>query len=177
MPLTIELPSFERQSAFNLRRWQEVLADPSLARLPHRIETDRHGHIVMSPPPAFSHSQRQGKVVGLMLQLLPEGQAMPECPLSTSDGVKAIDVAWLSTTRHEYEQKPIALERAPEICVEIISPSNSPSEIREKQALYFEAGAKEVWTCGLDGTMRFYVAPGCQVGTSPLRHGFPHEID
>ena len=38
-----------------------------------------------------------------MLRLLPEGQAMPECPLSTSDGVKAIDVAWLSTMRQEHE--------------------------------------------------------------------------
>jgi hypothetical protein len=38
-------------------------------------------------------------------------------------------------------QKPIVLERAPEICVEIISPSNTESEIQEKQALYFEAGA------------------------------------
>src|ERR1700680_2792404 len=106
MPLTIELPFIEGQLAFNLRRWHEVLADPSLAKLPHRIETDRHGHIVMSPPPAFSHSQRQGKIVGLILKLLPEGEAMPECPLSTSDGVKAIDVAWLSTTREEQEIHP-----------------------------------------------------------------------
>src|ERR1700736_712246 len=176
MPLTIELPSFERQSAFNLQRWQEVLADPSLARLPHRIETDRHGHIVMSPPPAFSHSQRQGKIIGLMQELLPEGQAMPECPLSTSDGVKAIDVAWLSTTREEHVQKPIVLERAPEICVEIISPSNTVSEIEEKQALYFEAGAQEVWNCGLDGKLRFYVAPGHEVGASRLCPGFPQEV-
>src|SRR6476659_5398417 len=115
MPLTIELPSMEGQTAFNLKRWREVLADPSLAKLPHRIETDRHGHIVMSPPPAFSHSQRQGKIVGLMLKLLSEGQAMPECPLSTSDGVKAIDAAWLSAEREEHVRKPIVLERAPEI--------------------------------------------------------------
>src|SRR4051794_39741790 len=127
MPLTIELPSIEGQTAFNLRRWCEVLADSSLTKLPHRIETDRHGHIVMSPPPAFSHSQHQGKLVGLLLKLLPEGQAMPECPLSTSDGVKAIDVAWLSATREEHVQKPTLLERAPEICVEVFSPSNTAS--------------------------------------------------
>ena len=143
MSQTIELPTIEEQTAFNRRRWHEVLADPSLAKLPHRIETDRHGHIVMSPPPAFSHSQRQGKIVGLILKLLPEGQAMPECPLSTSDGVKAIDVAWLSTMREEHVQKPILLERAPEICVEILSPSNTVSEIQEKQALYFEAGRRK----------------------------------
>jgi Uma2 family endonuclease len=111
-----------------------------------------------------------------MPKLLSEGQAMPECPLSTSDGVKAIDVAWLSTMREEHIQKPIVLERAPEICVEIISPSNTESEIQEKQALYFEAGAQEVWTCGLDGTLRFYVAPGHEVDASRLCPDFPQEV-
>jgi Uma2 family endonuclease len=176
MPLTIELPSIKGQTAFNLARWHEVLADPSLAKLPHRIETDRHGHIVMSPPPAFSHSQRQGKIVGLMLKLLSEGQAMPECPLSTSDGVKAIDAAWLSAEREEHVRKPIVLERAPEICVEIISPSNTASEIKERQALYFEAGAQEVWTCSLDGKLRFYLVPGQEVDASRLCPGFPQEV-
>jgi Uma2 family endonuclease len=51
------------------------------------------------------------------------------------------------------------LERAPKICVEIISPSNTAAEIEEKRALYFEAGAQEGWTCGLDGELRFQVAP------------------
>jgi Uma2 family endonuclease len=177
MPLTIELPSIEGQAAFNLKRWQEVLADPLLTKLPHRIETDRHGHIVMSPPPAFSHSQRQGKIVGLMVKLLSEGQALPECPLSTSDGVKAIDVAWLSATREEHLERPVALERAPEICVEIMSPSNKMSEIQEKRALYFEAGAQEVWICGLEGKLTFYVAPGSEVGASRLCPTFPQEVE
>jgi len=34
---------------------------------------------------------------------------------------------------------------APEICVEVISPRNSPEEMAEKRALYFAAGADEVW--------------------------------
>jgi Uma2 family endonuclease len=55
-------------------------------------------------------------------------------------------------------QNPVALERAPEICVEVLSPSNSKPEMEEKRALYFEAGAQEVWICGLDGKMEFYTA-------------------
>ena len=39
-------------------------------------------------------------------------------------------------------QNPVALERAPEICVEVLSPSNSKPEMEEKRALYFEAGGK-----------------------------------
>jgi hypothetical protein len=30
--------------------------------------------------------------------------------------------------------------------------------MEEKLALYFEAGAQEVWICGLDGKMEFYTA-------------------
>ena len=39
--LTIELPAQEEQTAFNLRRWAEVLADRELAKIEGRIETDR----------------------------------------------------------------------------------------------------------------------------------------
>jgi hypothetical protein len=57
-----------------------------------------------------------------------------ECPLSTAGGVKAIDVAWLAPGRPENISQLILFERAPEICVEIVSPSNSRSEITEKRA-------------------------------------------
>jgi Uma2 family endonuclease len=54
------------------------------------------------------------------------------------------------------EQNPVALERAPEICIEVLSPSNTAGEMAEKCAIYFEAGAQEVWLCGLDGKIVFY---------------------
>ncbi|HEX6566206.1 MAG TPA: Uma2 family endonuclease, partial [Chthoniobacterales bacterium] len=49
--------------------------------------------------------------------------------------------------------------KAPEICVEVLSPSNTPSAIEEKRALYFGAGAKEVWICKENGKLEFY----CQI--------------
>ena len=60
VPITIEMPERVSQTKFNLERWAEILTDPALAKLPNRIETDRHGHILMSPPPAFRHSRRPG---------------------------------------------------------------------------------------------------------------------
>jgi hypothetical protein len=47
--LTIELPSQKVQTAFNLQRWAELLNDPELAKIDARIETDRFGHIIMTP--------------------------------------------------------------------------------------------------------------------------------
>jgi hypothetical protein len=108
MPLTIQLHHSERQTALNLKRWSELLADPDLAHLPHRIETDRHGHILMSPPPAPAHGDQQSEIVYLLKTLLPQGRVVTECPLSTSDGVKAIDVAWLTAERLRTRYPPVS---------------------------------------------------------------------
>ncbi len=79
--------------------------------------------------------------------------------MSTADGVKAIDVARLAANRPEIAEDPQVLTCAPEICVEIFSPSNSLSEINEKRTLYFDAGAAEVWVCAVDGSISFFVSP------------------
>jgi Uma2 family endonuclease len=135
MPMTIELQSSETQTAFNLKRWHEVLNDPDLARLPHRIETDRHGHIIMTPPPAPFHGQKQFRVGSLLERLLPHGIVLTECPLSTSDGVKAVDVAWVSSERTQEVKNAVCLTRAPEICIEVVSPSNTAAEMREIESI------------------------------------------
>ena len=141
-----------------IARWQELVDDPELARWPGKVETDRFGRTIMSPPPAFGHVSYAGKIIRWLNELLPDGQALPETPVLTADGVKVTDVTWISAAyAQELEaRKPLVLERAPEICVEVISPSNSSAEMDENRALYFEAGAHEVWICGLDGKMEFH---------------------
>jgi Uma2 family endonuclease len=140
-----------------LARWREILGDPALARWSGRIETDRHGRIVMRPPPALPHSFHQSRILQLLARLLPAGQALTECPLLTADGVKAIDVAWLAPGRTELEAGELVLRHAPEICVEVRSPGNSTAEMDEKRALYFAAGAREVWIVDLAGQISFFV--------------------
>ena len=176
MPITIELPDLASQTRVNRARWAEILADAALAKLPHRIETDQHGHILMSPPPVPLHGQRQIRIGVLLHQLLPDGEIVSECPLSTAGGVKAIDVAWLGPERTEDIGHLILFERAPEICIEILSPSNSAAEIDEKRALYFDAGATEVWICNLDGSITFFVGPDHQQPHSVVCPAFPVRI-
>src|SRR3984893_5511348 len=156
--MILQLKPLAEQTSFNLRRWAEILADSELAKLPHRIETDRHGHIIMSPQ-LLEHSFSQGN-------------SLTECPLSTSDGVKAIDVAWLSAGRSNEAQNATCLTRAPEICVEILSPNNTAGEIQEKIELYLEAGAREVWVCQLNGDMVFH-SPTGKMASSVLCPEFP----
>jgi Uma2 family endonuclease len=155
-----------------VKQWREILADSELARWPGRIETDRYGRIVMSPPPSLTHGSRQSKIAVRLTELLPDGQVVTECPLVTADGVKGIDIAWLAPGRTELFRGDVVLTRAPEICVEVLSPSNSPAEMAEKRALYFEAGAVEVWLCALDGELEFYCAQALSA-SSGLCPGFP----
>jgi Uma2 family endonuclease len=174
--LTIELQPAQAQAEFNLRRWEEVVADPAYNKIEGRIETDRFGRIIMSPPPAPRHGRYQGIIISLLKNLLPGGETIPECPISTADGVRAADVAWASQERWRDLGNRACFLHAPEICVEVISPSNSEKEICEKTALYFDAGAKEVWHCGTFGKMTFV-----GVGSTPLERSqicleFPDQI-
>ena len=176
--LTIELPPHQAQTAPNLRRWAELLADGELAKFEGRIETDRHGQIIMSPPPAPSHGSFQLEIGHLLRQLVPNGRTLTECPISTADGVKAADVAWASPECMRELGDRVCFPRAPEICVEVLSPSNTEAEMQEKIALYFDAGAREVWLCSQSGAMSF-------LGTGTNRHlsgskicpKFPKQID
>jgi Uma2 family endonuclease len=55
--------------------------------------------------------------------------------------------------------------------VEVLSPGNTDAEIREKVALYFDAGAREVWTCAESGAVTF-IRTG-ETTASPSSHLFP----
>jgi hypothetical protein len=69
----------------------------------------------MIPPPGFLHSHFQGKLVTLLDRLLGDaGSAQPKCPLSTSGGVKGVDVIWISWERLKIAPEGSLLTTAPE---------------------------------------------------------------
>jgi Uma2 family endonuclease len=155
--------------------WQEVCEHPSLKDLPFKIELNEFGKIIMSPVKLY-HSIFQGEIEFVLRCLLKNGKAIPECAIKTSKGTKVADVAWVSSDllakiKHEFEASI-----APEICVEILSGSNSKKEMIEKRALYFEAGAKEVWLCDENGFMSFFNSEK-QLTVSELVPKFPLKVD
>lgn len=140
--------------------WQEVLERKELQDLPFKIELNEKGKVEMSPATNV-HGYLQSEIAGLLRDFLKrKGQVATECSVLTSEGVKVADVAWTSKEFREEFGNVTPFPHAPEICVEIISPSNSTKEILEKIGLYIAAGAKEVWTCNLEGEMRFYDSQG-----------------
>ena len=176
--LTIPLDLQPAQAAFNQARWTELLADPALSRIEGRIETDRHGRILMSPPPAPRHGSYQLEIGHLLRTLMTHGRVVTECPVSTADGVKAADVAWASAERLAELGNRVCFPRAPEICVEVLSPGNTEGELREKIALYFGAGAQEVWLCSVTGAIQCLMGPDDQaLNQSALCPAFPRQIE
>jgi Uma2 family endonuclease len=155
--------------------WAEIGADPVLGSLPNRIETDRWGRIVMSPPPRSRHGEYQLEIGGLLRDLLRGGRALTECPIHTSEGIKAADVAWASQERRASKPNDPVFLVAPEICAEVRSPSDVDAELEERKRLFFERGAAEVWICGLDGTMSFF-DPAGPIPQSRLCPNFPHQV-
>ena len=113
--LTLELQPLEAQRPLNMRRWAELMADRELARIEGRIETDRHGRIIVTPPAAPGHGARQAAIAHFLYELMPEGRVLISCPISTADGVKAADVAWASPERMRELGDKVCFPQAPEI--------------------------------------------------------------
>ncbi len=156
MAVTISLPVRPDQNEFNLERWKVVIADSHYAAFDGRFETDRYGHVVHMPPPSFRHARLQRRIASILDDQMKRGETATECPISTADGVKAADVAWLTPTQLAKSADSVCLPFGPAICVEVESPANSWRELEDKRNLYFEAGSEEVWFCDEDGTMRFF---------------------
>ncbi len=154
--------------------WADVCADPLLQDLPFKIELDRFGRILMSPPFA-GHARRQYRIARLLEDAL-GGVPATECPVATSDGVKVPDAVWMSDAFARAHQDEDVYRTAPEICVEVQSKSNPWGEMEEKVRLFLAAGAHEVWICEVDGTMRFF-GPDGERGRSTLAPDFPARID
>lgn len=113
------------------------------------------GEVIEMPPVGGAHGWREVKVArrldefverhGLGVVLAGEvgfRLGLPHDP----ERVRAPDVAFVSTERLPGGKVPERfLEGAPDLAVEILSPSDSPSEVQRKVRDWLDAGARLVW--------------------------------
>lgn len=120
-------------------------------QLPNRddvIQELHWGQVVTWTRPKMRHSKIQSRLVRL---LRPKAEhlgvvesevafrALPEYDL------RGADIAFASWQRWEATPDDDNLRGSPEIVIEVLSPSNTKAEIREKAALYLSTGAQEFW--------------------------------
>jgi Uma2 family endonuclease len=138
-PEVIEEPLSSNELA---ARYRLLCEDPLYANVPGKIEIDLWGRLLMSPASNY-HSALQSSLSAKLAAL--GGRAFVEASVLTSAGVLVADVAWASDAflrAHGFETPYTA---APELCIEVVSPSNSRKELRERIDAYLAAGAAEVW--------------------------------
>lgn len=123
-------------------KYRDLCNDVRFSNLPGKIEIDVWGRLLMSPASNY-HGTLQVRLA-TRLQAL-GGEAQVEASVVTPAGVFVTDVAWKSAgfiQAHAFETPYV---RAPDICAEVTSPSDSLKELQEKRDAYLAAGAREVW--------------------------------
>ncbi|RPI45810.1 MAG: Uma2 family endonuclease [Betaproteobacteria bacterium] len=122
--------------------YRAMCDDPRFANIPGKLELDTWGRIIMSPASNY-HGNLQARLVERLQAL--GGQRFVEASVLTPIGLLVPDVAWASTEFLASHGNETPFTTAPELCIEVASPSNSLKELNEKVAAYLAAGATEAW--------------------------------
>jgi Uma2 family endonuclease len=111
----------------------------------------RHGELVEVAEPKFKHLIMQRGVVQLLTAVCPPGAFV-----TTGFGFRVLpeyeyrraDVAYLSPERFAAAKGSDYFQGAPGMVIEILSPSNTKAEMRERAALCLANGCLEFWVLG-----------------------------
>lgn len=134
---------------------QRLLTAEEFAALPDlddgRQELIRGVMSVREPPPSYDHGRIQFRVGRLLDDFitprkLGEITTDPGFVLERNpDTVRAPDVSFMRADRVSGDKLPPFLDGAPDLAVEVLSPSNTKREMAEKVAQYLSTGARLVW--------------------------------
>ena len=123
-------------------RYRDMCEDVLFSNVPGKLELDLWGRVVMSPASTY-HAFVQARLCQRLATL--GGATYVEAPIATAAGLFVPDLAWASAHFVSARRGETPFMSAPEVCIEVVSPSNSRKELREKTDAYLAAGAEEVW--------------------------------
>lgn len=107
-----------------------------------------HGVVVIMPRPKHKHTDTQRRLVkALDFVAARRGVVWPEFafrPLPEHECWVA-EVAFISQARYDAIDPEDNVRGVPELVIEVLSPSNTVSEIGEKEAMCLENGCVEFW--------------------------------
>jgi len=153
------------------RRWRQLASDPLVAAIPFKVELNEKGAIEVSPP-TTRHAFLQAFVANELMRQRPDGTTFTECPVETDIGVRVPDVVWASPEFMQRHGTESEFRAGPDLCVEVLSPTNTRAEIAEKVAAYLAAGSREVWVVGDDGVPEIHGSDG-RISMSALNFDLP----
>lgn len=133
---------------------ERLITGEQLARMPDPGPCELvAGRIVKTAPPGFDHGEIEGNGAAMIRQYARANKlgrvAVGEVGIYVSrnpDTVRGVDIAFISNERYAQRDPTLAfLDVAPDLIVEVLSPSNRISEIIEKLREYFAVGVRLVW--------------------------------
>jgi Uma2 family endonuclease len=106
-----------------------------------------HGELVEMPKVRNRHAWCQERLVDLLKRIVGDaGVVFPELGFTTSgDDYRQADVAYLPRSRWNALDPKDFLRGAPDLVIEVLSPSNTISEMRDKRKLCLSNGSIEFW--------------------------------
>lgn len=120
-------------------------------RLPERddiVQELRWGQVVTLTQPKMKHTKLQYRLVELLRpETAGKGVVAAEIPFRALPEyeLRRADVAYVSQKRWDETPGDDNLRGSPELVIEILSPSNTKTQIREKAVLCLSTGAEEFW--------------------------------
>ena len=104
-------------------------------------------------PPRFAHTQVQWRLRDLLLAAMGKlgavGTELGFCPLSEYE-YRIADVVFISEERRKQTNPKGYFQGAPDIVIEVLSPSNTAAEMLDKEKLCLENGCREFWIVDID---------------------------
>lgn len=108
------------------------------------------GELIKMPPPSPAHQRNVIKLILLLDRLRPDGQVFtaPVPVYLDDENVVEPDVLWL-TPDSKCIVTPKRLEGAPDLVIEVLSPSTARYDKTVKDLLYEKYGVREYWLLNL----------------------------
>ena len=149
-----------------------MLTIDELERLPNdedmRLELDE-GELIKMPPAGLEHGGIEGRIFYRLYKYLKENPVGEVFPSDTGfvlgeSTLRSPDVAFIRKDRLPAGRHTGFFKGAPDLCVEVVSPSESGPQLMRKVRQYLKAGAHTVWlvypatrevyTCDAEGSDR-----------------------
>ena len=110
------------------------------------------GKLILLPRPRYKHQKIAGRILTKFENFLeqnPFGDVVQEVDIHLGENVVAPDLLFVAKDRFGIIGE-LNIQGAPDLVIEILSPSNAAHDRKKKSKIYFTNGVKEYWIADPD---------------------------
>jgi len=117
---------------------------------PGRCFELHEGELVELTVPNIIHRDLQIRLLDLLREALPNASVLTEYSFKTPESVRSADVGVTNRERHATARTEGILSGAPDLVVEVLSPSSKVPVLKKLRRVCFQQGCKEFWVVDPD---------------------------